>query len=85
MRLDITFMPGESGMDKNKRICCFCERWESGGIESFLFNVLTRMDLQHLVVVPSSVTKLGAGVFLLNSSKKTEYILLNCLAVKEIS
>ena len=84
-------------MDKNKRICCFCERWESGGIESFLFNVLTRMDLQHLEIdiVASSI---GRGIFFkkkilliffggwtLNSSKKTEYILLNCLAVKEIS
>lgn len=62
MRLDITFMPGESGMDKNKRICCFCERWESGGIESFLFNVLTRMDLQHLEIdiVASSI---GRSIF----------------------
>lgn len=49
-------------MDKNKRICCFCERWESGGIESFLFNVLTRMDLQHLEIdiVASSI---GRSIF----------------------
>ena len=49
-------------MDKNKRICCFCERWQSGGIESFLFNVLTRMDLQHLEIdiVASSI---GRSIF----------------------
>lgn len=28
-----------------RRICCFCEKWESGGIESFLHNMLLRMDL----------------------------------------
>ena len=28
-----------------RRICCFCESWESGGIESFLSNMLRRMDL----------------------------------------
>ena len=33
-----------------KRICCFCERWESGGIESFLHNVLSRMDFSRLEV-----------------------------------
>ena len=27
------------------RICCLCERWESGGIESFLCNTLSHMDL----------------------------------------
>lgn len=32
------------------RVCCFCERWESGGIESFLYNVLLHMDLSHLEV-----------------------------------
>lgn len=33
-----------------KRICCFCETWESGGIESFLYNVLTHMDLRQIEV-----------------------------------
>lgn len=33
-----------------KRVCCFCETWESGGIESFLNNVLTNMDLSGLEV-----------------------------------
>ena len=33
-----------------KKICCFCERWESGGIESFLHNVLVRMDLTGMEV-----------------------------------
>lgn len=33
-----------------RRICCFCERWASGGIESFLCNVLSRMDLKRFQV-----------------------------------
>lgn len=33
-----------------RRVCCFCETWESGGIESFLYNVLMRMDLTRLEV-----------------------------------
>ncbi len=27
------------------RVCCFCEKWESGGIESFLNNVFHNIDL----------------------------------------
>lgn len=34
----------------NRKVCCFCERWESGGIESFLCNVLLHMDLSGLEV-----------------------------------
>ena len=33
-----------------RRICCFCESWESGGIESFLRNVLLNMDLSELEI-----------------------------------
>lgn len=33
-----------------KRVCCFCESWESGGIESFLCNILLHMDLSGLEV-----------------------------------
>ena len=33
-----------------RRICIFCEKWESGGIESFLTNVLLRCDLSRLQV-----------------------------------
>ncbi len=32
----------------NRRICIYCDLWESGGIESFLFNTLSRMDLSGL-------------------------------------
>lgn len=44
------------------RVCCFCERWESGGIESFLCNVLTHMDFTDLEVdiVTASI---GESVF----------------------
>lgn len=45
-----------------RRVCCLLERWESGGIESFLYNVLMRIDLNQLQVdiVASS---LGKSVF----------------------
>lgn len=33
-----------------RRICCFCESWESGGIESFLNNVLLHMDAADMQV-----------------------------------
>lgn len=33
-----------------KKICLFCETWESGGIESFLTNVLSHMDLSRFEV-----------------------------------
>lgn len=41
------------------KVCCFCERWESGGIESFLTNVLQRIDLKQFQVdiVASSIGK----------------------------
>lgn len=28
------------------KVCCFCEQWESGGIESFLNNVIKHLDLK---------------------------------------
>lgn len=31
-----------------RRICIYCQTWESGGIESFLSNVLQHMDLSDL-------------------------------------
>ena len=33
-----------------RRICCFCETWASGGIESFLCNVLQNLDLSETSV-----------------------------------
>ena len=45
-----------------RKICIFCETWESGGIESFLNNMIGRMDLSgleiHLVAA-----KLSESVF----------------------
>lgn len=37
-------------MEKKTRVCCFCEKWESGGIESLLFNVFSHIDLSHFEV-----------------------------------
>lgn len=51
-----------SGSDKNIKVCCFCERWESGGIESFLFNVLTKIDRKGLQI-DLVTTCLGNSVF----------------------
>lgn len=33
-----------------RRLCLFCEKWASGGIESFLFNLLTHIELDGLEV-----------------------------------
>lgn len=33
-----------------RKICCFCERWASGGIESFLYSVLCQGNLTELEV-----------------------------------
>lgn len=35
---------------KKRKICCFCEKWESGGIESFLWNAFSHMDLQNFEI-----------------------------------
>lgn len=32
------------------KVCCFCEKWESGGIESFLNNVIQRLDQERFQV-----------------------------------
>lgn len=39
-----------SGPKKRVKVCCFCERWGSGGIESFLFSILSRIDLKGLQI-----------------------------------
>lgn len=62
-----------------KKICCFCERWASGGIESFLYNCLTRMDLTELEIdvvaarlepnaLSPKLEALGVGFFQLSGS-----------------
>ena len=35
---------------RKRKVCCFCESWESGGIESFLCNVLQHLDLDKFQV-----------------------------------
>lgn len=32
------------------KVCCFCEKWGSGGIESLLVNVLERMDRSEMQI-----------------------------------
>lgn len=64
-----------------RSICIFCEKWESGGIESLITNLLTHMDLSgmqiHIVVAelaPSIFTApleaLGITFFELSGSQK---------------
>lgn len=64
-----------------KRICCFLECWESGGIESFLYNVLTRIEFTHLQVdivasclgrsvFTKPLRELGVGFFELSGSQR---------------
>lgn len=45
-----------------RRICCLVEHWKSGGIESFLYNVLTRIDLSRLRVDVVAAS-LGESIF----------------------
>lgn len=37
-------------MGKKIKVCCFCEKWESGGIESFLANVIRHFDMKKFQV-----------------------------------
>ncbi len=45
-----------------RKICIVCPIWQSGGIESFLFNTLSRMDLQntHIDIVAE---RMGESLF----------------------
>lgn len=36
--------------DRKRKVCCFCESWESGGIESFLNNVITHLNSEQCQV-----------------------------------
>ena len=47
---------------QSTKVCCFCERWESGGIESFLYNVLLHMDA-HAVQVDIVTAELAESIF----------------------
>lgn len=37
-------------MGAPRKICCFCQTWESGGIEAFLCHIMEHMDLSQLQV-----------------------------------
>ena len=56
-------VPGRGAVPETKRrVCCFCELWGSGGLESFLSNMLIRMDLSRLEV-DIVAARLEEGVF----------------------
>lgn len=75
------------------RICCFCEIWGTGGIESFLLNVLENMDRTGLeidIIVEkktselymSRVEAMGLGFWILSGS--TRKVAKNLALFKEI-
>ena len=33
--------------NRKRRICCFCEKWESGGIESFMQKFIMENDMSQ--------------------------------------
>ena len=33
-----------------RRICIYCQTWESGGIEAFIYNILTHMEISGLEI-----------------------------------
>lgn len=45
-----------------KRVCVFCESWESGGIEAFLTNVISHMELAGLEI-DIVCARMGQSVF----------------------
>lgn len=49
-------------MKSKRKVCIFCDVWESGGIESFLSNILRYMDLSHLDVDIVAIT-IGESIF----------------------
>lgn len=53
---------GMSKPQQKIKVCCFCESWESGGIESFLYNVLTRIDMSG-IQVDLVAARLGKSIF----------------------
>ena len=67
--------------NRKRRICCFCEKWESGGIESFLHNVIMEMDMSQLEidiaaaqicesVFTSDLKEKGVGFYELSGSQR---------------
>ena len=60
-----------------RRICCFCETWESGGIESFLYNTLLHMDRSELEI-DIVAARLGESIF-------TEELLHQGICFRELS
>ena len=67
--------------NRKRRICCFCEKWESGGIESFLHNVIMEMDMSQLEidilaaqicesVFTASLKEKGVGFYELSGSQR---------------
>ena len=51
-----------------RRVCIFCECWESGGIESFLLSALSDMNLEGMEI-DIVVSQLKGGIFLEKAAK----------------
>lgn len=49
-------------MGTPRKICCFCQTWESGGIEAFLCHIMEHMDLSQMQV-DFVVCAMGESIF----------------------
>lgn len=55
-------MHTKTDQSRKRKICIFCQTWESGGIESFLYTLLHHIDLSH-VEIDIVVENLKESVF----------------------
>lgn len=55
-------MPTKVESDRKRRICIFCQTWESGGIESFIHALLHHMNISH-IEIDLVAEKIGESIF----------------------
>lgn len=61
-------------MRKEMKVCCFCEKWGSGGIESFLVNAYEHMDRSQVSI--EIVTMKQESSFFLQRLKNLNILLI---------
>ena len=76
-----------------KNICCFCEKWGSGGIETFLLNTFEHMDRKdlHIDLVTTQIESSlylprlkACGVDLICLGRDTRHLLANHAAFRRL-
>jgi glycosyltransferase involved in cell wall biosynthesis len=79
----------EEGLQSMKKICIFCETWESGGIEQVILNLLSQLDLSsasvNLVVeelresvFTAKIQALGVSILPLSGSTRRVFANYKC-------